>query len=534
MQRLSSCGLFTLIALLPLASLAAQKITLKSGTVLVGEVKMDGDGVIIEIDGSQLRSSFAEIVSIVPEGSGDSVGAQRLLLRSLESTVLRGAKNQDPELLAEAYRLAPQDPQIAFWYAFALESSGEGIAAEAVISGHQQAIEQAYPGAAGRLVKRINRRVELEKLPQRLVKTLDRYNELAKTEDSKNSNHVYEYALFQLVDQHDAPIRKEEFQLNVSGNNRELLDFPEGYYLHRYQRYRNNQSRVQLQITALGLEPKSFSVSGSSFEVRDLGKLSVKRYAEEEKRAVEIWLLDGKGEPAANASLRIAAYNQRGSYASQQLQASENGLVEALLFPAQYNLSASGHRLNSISKRITITKAKKGEDKPFGPIEFKLHRSKSARLRVAWWSEDIKGSGEVIKGEKVVNVVNGSIRNDRQSPGWFRAFQVGDQLGCVIAPTNGTLQPNDSPPWVRECEKTMVDIRQQFRELDLQQLTDNQPGWKPAKEIKPASTSHSSHNSGPSFQVEKEGLYVGELAYQDHRANRRLKTKFKLYVEQLD
>ena len=92
---------------------------------------------------------------------------------------MNGTGNEVVGLLAEAKRLAPDDPSVAYWCASTLVDAGYGKAANEVFAPRRDAIAKAYPGMAEQLAARIKRRADMERMPMELVKRIDELNATA-------------------------------------------------------------------------------------------------------------------------------------------------------------------------------------------------------------------------------------------------------------------------------------------------------------------------------------------------------------------
>lgn len=164
MKRLR-CILFGVALLVaPPHLLAEQEVTLKSGATFIGNVTIDGDAVVVEIDDAPLRVPLAEVAAIAPLDSGHKQQARRLLMAALEARLMNNSGNEALGLLAEAARLDPDDPRIAYWYARSLVDAGFGKAAGEVLESRREEIAKTYPGMSDQLAAQIKGRLELEKM----------------------------------------------------------------------------------------------------------------------------------------------------------------------------------------------------------------------------------------------------------------------------------------------------------------------------------------------------------------------------------
>src|SRR5712675_1170375 len=74
-----------------------------------------------------------------------------VFLFALSMRLMNGTGNEVVGLLAEAKRLAPDDPSVAYWCASTLVDAGYGKAANEVFTPRREAIAKAYPGLADQL-----------------------------------------------------------------------------------------------------------------------------------------------------------------------------------------------------------------------------------------------------------------------------------------------------------------------------------------------------------------------------------------------
>jgi len=251
----------------PCVLLADVEVTLKSGASLVGKVKIDGGDAIVTVDDSELRVPLAEIDTITAAEAGPERQAHRLLLTALQARMTKDGSTEVIGLLAEAARLAPEDPHIAYWYATSLADAGYGQAASDILTKQRDSIAKAYPGMIDLLAARIKRRVEMEKMPPALIERFDALNsEMAKQSATADQRQMA--VLFRLVDQDEIPIEKTDFQIQCNGHDENLEPYDDGFFVYMYKQHRgNNDQPCHLEIMRPGLEAKSFDFSGSSSRI---------------------------------------------------------------------------------------------------------------------------------------------------------------------------------------------------------------------------------------------------------------------------
>ena len=227
-------GLFVLVALGAAArpAFAQQEVRLKSGGVLLGSATIDGDHAIIQVGDSTIRVPLANVAEVSAVTKADEPQPRRMLLTALEARILSDADKEVVGILAEASRLSPEDPQIAFWYATSLVDAGYGKAAQETLQSNLAAIRKAYPGAADQLASRIEQRLAVEKLPIDLVQRLDHLAAHGRQRESAGSRDQRAcYAVFRVVDQRGAPVEVTRNSIQVNGNDEQLEAFTDGYYL---------------------------------------------------------------------------------------------------------------------------------------------------------------------------------------------------------------------------------------------------------------------------------------------------------------
>ncbi len=192
-------------------AVADQQVTLESGTVLVGQLSMDGRDLIVNIEGAELRVSLRDVAEVTAVGANSNKQSQRFLLKSLETGLLLGDEKRGLGLLAEAHRLSPDDSRIAFWYARSLVAEGNGKAANNVFNPSRKAIEKAYPGNAQHLVNQIQKRLALESLPEKLLQRIDQFSTSGPANSRLLIDNDFYAAYFQVIDQNSKPIRYQRF-----------------------------------------------------------------------------------------------------------------------------------------------------------------------------------------------------------------------------------------------------------------------------------------------------------------------------------
>ncbi len=528
------------------------EVTLKSGTSLVGTVKIDGSDAIVKIGDSELRVPLTEVDTIAAVDAGRDRQAHRLLMSALEARLTNDSGREVIGLLAEAARLAPNDPHIAYWYASSLSDAGYGQAANDLLEKQREAIAKAYPGMTDQLVERIKRRVEMEKMPPALVERLDKLNaELGKQASNAEMRQIA--TLFRLVDHEKQPIERSAFQIHCNnGQDENLESFDDGYFVYTFNRHRNNDEQpCNLDVIRPGLESKSFELNGSSNRVKDAGELVVRRYDEAAKKPFRIHLVGTDAKPVVGARVSLQGMSPRGNTTNQTLTAESDaeGSAEMLAFPMKYvyHVQASGfnHGSGNVELKADAADAK--------PIELKLDRAIQATIRVAWEATAMQGGGKTT-GEATLQVDGGPPRPyqyGQDNISWLRPAQQKDRL---------TLQFVDSPfgyggpfgqadAWVRvvdavaklneggkeESEANEVEPKSPdldaFNELELGKIDELKSKLKQPRSI------GGGPPTGPRppmvLPAELRKIYVGRVQHRDMRTGQPIQLAFKVFVEEM-
>jgi hypothetical protein len=419
------CVLCSVVALLLLAGpLAADvEVTLKSGASLVGKVTIVENEAVVKIDDAELRVPLSQIESISAVDASPDRQAQRLLLSALAAKLTKDGNMEVIGLLAEASRLAPTDPYIAYWYATSLADAGYGQAASDIFTKQREAIAVAYPGLTDQLAERIKKRVEMEKMPPALVERLDALNKLV-AKQPPNAEMRQLAAVFRLVDQDELAIEQADFQIHANGQDENLESYDDGYFVYTYNLNRGNEEQpCHLDIMRPGLESKSFDFSATSNRVHDAGKLTVKRYAEDAMKPVRILLTDAAGVPVVAAQVSIQAMSSRGSVSNHTLtgETDAEGRASIMAFPMKYSYRVQAEGFNPVAGNYDL----KPDSKETDELKLQTYRAIHATIRLAWESTSPQGGGKT-SGESTLNVGSGAPQNQQygQDPApWLRASQ---------------------------------------------------------------------------------------------------------------
>ena len=386
---------------------AEQIVVTKSGTTLVGTVTFDGDAVIVEIAKGNLRVPLSEVVAvatIATEGGVAAQGptqAQSLLLKAAEARLLKNGGEEAAGILAEAARLAPDDPRIAFWYAGALVDAGEGKAANDVVNRHREAISAAYPNMLNTLTARIEQRLKLESLPRELMNRIDRLNAFAESQPPTGGDQQL-FAAFRVVDQHQTALPAGFFRVECNGHDDKLEAFDDGHFLLVFKQNRGSEGGpCKLTIAEPGYESRTFEFAASPSEVKNAGEFVVKKYEESARRRVQMHVMDGEGEPISGAEVRLNPQLSRNSSEDDSLSADtdDSGNVEILAYPLEYLYRVTANGMNPEQGMLTV---KEASDVPETKVT--LYAALEGSLRVKWIRKIAGEVGESTTGEATVEI----------------------------------------------------------------------------------------------------------------------------------
>lgn len=541
--------LFAMMALLWLAAAACgeQQVKLQSGATLVGDISVQGSDLVVDVDGAKIRVPFQDVVMVTPVGSDAPNDAERLLLKAIEAQVLADGEKSEFGLFAEAYRLAPDNPRVAFWYARSLVSAGYGKGASEVFEPRRQAIVAAYPGIADQLAKQIEERVALEKLPAALVKRLDEIARVAEHAGTIQSEMTAYAAYFRLVDQQDQPIERSAFRVNCSGENEELESFADGYYLYtffRRDRFGNNPCR--LQVARPGLVGKVFEFQGSSHGAENVGTLRVERMNDEDRRPVAVKVVDPQGNPLPGATVTFHPVNQMGNQGEPpQATTAAGGEAKAVLFPDKYNCQVS---LKGYSPTAEMVSVAPDAETP-AVVEVKLYRAITATIKVVWRAKmgvnpgmPQFGNDSVTTGEfeQHTGRDGGGFQGGPFGPSWVRLVQTNDkmQLQFYEQPM-GFPQPAESS-WVGRLKDVAEDsnedkldakaVAELFDVLALAELDAIADEFK----VRRTKFGGMPGPGGPtSVPLDTDDIYIGKINSRDPQTGRPATIAFKILATEL-
>lgn len=546
MTKLHYSLTFVLIASFATALHAQQEIRLKSGTIFFGEARFEGDEAIVTVGESELRFPRDEIALIQGGGAAPGVSQhqqalpehRRLLNAALEAKLLNGATKEVVGLLAQAAQLAPDDPQIRFWYVTSLVDAGFGKAAEEALASHRDEVAQAYPGTIDRLIARIESRKQLEGLPPAMVARIDRLSAAAEQRTDSDDDERHHAIAFRVVDQHGKPLAANSMHLEGYANNPELEAFADGYFIYSFRRSRgNNNDLLTLTVEEVGVRTAQFELTLANAPLAEPKNIDVHRQSDDDRVPLRISVTGPDDNPLVNARVSLRANLRRGSSSALQSEmTNEQGVVELMAFPNSYivDVTAEGFHPESVS---IDAKASREE---LSQIKAKLYPLLTASLRAAWRMEPVEAGGnqppgEVTEGEGTLPVgARGIPRNDWATPfRSLRAVQVQNRLMLQLDPHQygGGWNVGSPATWLRALDVKAEEgsqhdaVAKQFGEIDLKEMA------RYKKELKPIELASTPQRPYPQIPLEADRILVGEMPFLDHRTGRPGVMAFKLMLD---
>ena len=424
---------------------ADELVTLQAGKDSFLKVSTLGNQLVIEIDGTKLHFPLDDETTPNSSTPPSLRQANQFLLKSFESQLLHGSGQKEVGLLAEAYRLAPSDARIAYWYSRSLVNVGSGKAAQKAFASHRDAIAATYPGLIDRLAEQIDRRVQLELLPSKLVQQIDKIDLTAGGAAAFFDDKEPHAAFFRLVDQHGKPIEASAFGISCNGQNKRTQSFARGYYLFTYLLHRGSSpSPCQLKISQYGLQNKTFEFAGEANGVADAGDFQIKRMGEVDRRPAVVHVVDAQGKPLAGVTVTFTpAANRRNGEKIPTSKSDKKGRVEMRLFPYTYTCYANLKDHNRDSQSLEVSSDASGAN----ALELTLHRLIAATVKVHWRAKILGNPNpnpNLSPGEPVsiggIELHNGVQSHPYSSVPWVRLQQKDDQLQLLL-----TEQPQYGP-----------------------------------------------------------------------------------------
>ena len=530
------------LLVVPAQLFAEQEVTLKSGASFIGDVTLDGDAIIVQVDEAKLRVPLADVAAISPLDAGHQQQAQRLLMTALESKLMNNAGREVLAILGEAARLDPDDPKIAYWYASTLVEAGFGKAASEVYERRREEIGNAYPGMSDQLAARIAQRLELEKMPAAVVARIDKLNSAA-AQQSLIPEVRPMAAVFRLVDQNERPIERSAFRIQSNAQDDNLESFHDGYYLFTFNQNRHNRDEpCRLEITQPGLEPKTFQFRGGSPGVEMAGEFVVARYDETARKPFRARIVARDGVPVAGATITLSPVSDGGSAASDAISGDtdDDGRIEVLVFPMKYSyrVQAEGfnHHSGTVDVQATDSTAASSREQ-----QFKLDRAIRATVRVAWMSTSFQGgktSGEDTL--KIAGEAPAPNRYGQEAIAWLRPVQNQNRLTFqFINMPFGYQGPNSSEAWLRVWEPAadteggaaQAAAMEKFTTLDLDKVDQLKNELTAPAGVRGGQPGY----QGPMIvQAALGKVYIGQLSSRDTRTGQPMQVAFKVVIEKMD
>ena len=518
-------------------ALAQQQVVLKNGATMVGQVTFAGENLEIDIDGSTLSIPLNEIDVVSPLNLKTENLAKRLLMRSLESIAMEEDDDNPVGLLAEAFRLAPEDPSVAMWYARALVQSGDGGAAHDVFQSRREQIAKVYPRMAERISGLIEERLELELLPTRLVEKIDRLRSHRNSEIGLEDESDTFAAYFQLVDQHQRPVDKSAFRIDTSGDKKNLESFHDGYHLYVFSRRRNyGSSPCRLQVSQPGLSAKNFEFTASRHGVADAGKFQVRRFEEKDRLKTSLQVLNIDNQPIKGVRLQLRPKSNVGSSTNVGTQVTnEQGVTSFLLYPGEYYSSATAEGFLPVRSNLSVKAGSTGK-----PTKIKMHRLVKAKVKVAWHSVAMshpgarpRNGGESSTGEIELSTMQGV--HQRREPSWVNLQQKQDEMHLQIQQMNyGYASGMPLNLWIgvlkQDAANDAADAEKKFAEIDLEKLDSLDDELIDDKQTNLLSSNPLEY----SIQRREQRILVGRTLTRDPRTGQPQLTEFRALIEKIE
>lgn len=525
---------FLLLALLATSLYAQQEIRLKSGTIFFGVARFEGDEAVVKVGESELRFPREEIALI--QGAAAPAAGQlpalpeprRLLNAALEAKLLDGATKEVVGLLAQAAQLAPDDPQIRFWYVTSLVDAGHGKAAEEALAPHREAVAAAYPGAVDRLAARIEARKKLEKLPPALVARIDGINASAVIRSDNERN--FQIA-FRVVDQHGAPIEPAFVHLTGYANNEQLESFGDGFYVYAFSRSGNSDESLKLSVEEVGVRPEEFAIAIHAGPLSAPKEFVVHRLSDEDRVPLRVRVADRDGKPVAKAKVSLRPVMSRGNASEVDSAATDDdGVVEFKVVPFNYVVEVNAEGFKQESQGADA----RDESDRRQTVEVKLYPVLKASIRAAWRIAPVESGGETTTGEGVLSL-GGRVAYPNDANMLFRVLrpmQVEDRLAVQLAFFGGyPFPPYGDAMWLRSIdvsadgEDAAAAVRKKFDAIDLSNTTE-------LKKVGEAIDLNPAPGRPPGLiTLQKDRVYIGEMPFHDPRAGRPARGAFKLMME---
>lgn len=512
---------------------AEQRITLKSGVKFVGEIKFEGEAIVIEVAGASQRIAIDEIASIEPARYERKDEAKRLLVRGLESRIWDGTPKDAVGLLAEAERLDPDDPQITFWLASNLLDAGFGKIASKKFQDQRAALEAVYPAQLADLEARIQARLEIEKLPRTLVARIDQFN--ADAARAKAAGNQWGAIVFRVMDQSQAPLDREAFQINDdNAGNVGLETFEDNYFLFITAIQRGGKEAVcHVTPTAYGLKRDRVELRARASQATLNPDLIVHRYGDDEKIPLPFVVVDRDGTPLQGVRIELMEmrYGQRGPSA----ETDGDGRAAVPVYPGEYAGVAKMEGFNGTTVRIALPDKDAAVEQ-----HVVLYRAASAVVRIVWRTTSVQGGLNANNGETAIQL-NPQVAMEGLAPLAINRGDMGSQFRLVQDKEDLALQllmrfTTNSPTVKRQAMDPSVVgqerrrlASERFDAIDLDKI-DQLP-----EEFQPANLGGGNVQRTPlvSYQAKIGDILVGKVLTRDVRNGQPAEMAFKAVFEPL-
>ncbi len=522
----------TLVVSLASVATAQQQVTLKSGAIVVGDVKFDNGAVLINLDGTETRIPFTEIDTVASASFSKRQQAQQLLLRGLESRLNGSTPKDTVVLLLEASQLDPENPHIAYWLATNLLEAGYGKIARKKYENLREAVDEAYPDGASRLASAIEHRVAIEALDPKLVARIDAFNANPGAPDPDNPHMKRMAAVVRVLDQHQDPIDQSAIRVEGNGGEERLEQFADGYFF--YSALNGNDEEEQdcnLIVSQNGLQQTRRSFRVSSLEASVALEIAVHRFADSDKRPARILVQDADGEPLAGIRVQLQP-NQSGGSEPLVATTDDKGVASFTAFPGAYVMNAAGEGFNPFRDQILIDE----QDPEGAEEELVLYPALAGSIRLEWRSKSWQGGGETTSGSTTLNpsVLDAGGYFGDSIASSFRLGQALDKLVLQITrynygPPTGAgaavkrLKSSDAA----SGEEHQRRAEKVFKELDL--ATFDQLGEE--YEAAPIDGGAPNGQSAVRIPLRPGDVLVGRTTGRDMRTGQPLEVTYKALVE---
>ena len=524
------CACLTALLAVSTPAHAQQEVRLKSGGVLVGSATIDGANAVVQVGDSALRVPMSDVAEITAVVKAEVPQPRRLLLTALEARLLNGADKEVVGILAEASRLSPDDPQIAFWYATSLVDAGFGKAANEALQAHWKSVTVAYPGAADRLASRIAQRLAVEKLPADVVQRLDQLAFDGRPRESGSSREQrLMFALFRVVDQHGVPLEISRQSIQVSANDEQLEGFSDGYYLFSFFQHSSSQSDpCQLRIQDVGVRQQEQQLRVAESVYAPLQEIKVHRFEENDKRPLVVDISDREGKPIKMARVTLTPQTSHGGTSNRELSftANDEGEAKILVYPGSYQVRVERAGFVAAWKNVDIRSEQETERQ-----KFKLYPQIRAVLTINWRWVSIQ-SGETLSGNAKSAVSDVAV-TQQQFPFPIRFDQEENQLYIQAMGQNFGGRyggPETRAPSIKQLIVDVPDDQQAGREklqaafdsLDLRKLDEAKDRLKELE--------FTQGRMGPRAGIEVGKIYVVTLQTFNQQRGQPGELTFKVWV----